>query len=170
MSELFCIPSSSKPVKVNFTDESEYQLRQLSIEIDENKTYLRNLNDVTRDMKIPPKYLISYIAYQLHSKFYYRENSINYIYGSHHHFTISNIVCSFIEEILICPKCNIPEIKIFKTEDDSVKYKCEVCKCCGILNIRNDRFRKIIKCEEKGYNTWVFDTELPDDKDVVWNN
>lgn len=50
----------------------------------------------------------------------------NYFLGSYSRETIMEIICSYIQEYLVCHVCDYPEVKT-KYKNQQIRHKCKAC-------------------------------------------
>jgi translation initiation factor 5 len=126
--------------KINIDGSSDpfyrYKMPQIAFQVVGNgkmvKTYILNVDDVSKSLQIDPRYISAYIGYETSSKFAYDNKTSNnrektYISGDFSVSKISMLIEGLIKKIIICRKCKLPELEyLLKKKDISVR-----CKSCG---------------------------------------
>eukprot|EP01100_Stratorugosa_tubuloviscum_P004371 TRINITY_DN2094_c0_g1_i1.p1 TRINITY_DN2094_c0_g1~~TRINITY_DN2094_c0_g1_i1.p1 ORF type:complete len:435 (-),score=235.87 TRINITY_DN2094_c0_g1_i1:109-1413(-) len=111
-----------------------YKMRQLFTQVVGNgkmiKTVLLNVDDVAKDLKIPPSYLTAYIGYETGAQFKYdatkpdRERSL--LSGDFESLELSVVVRRLIQIFILCPTCRLPELTL-----EVKKTILATCRSCG---------------------------------------
>lgn len=130
---------------------SRYKCRQLQVQVVGKskmiKTVLLNILDVAKDMQVPPSYIGTFMGYDIgaQAKFDPKkpERQQAYISGEHDPKDLSKVMLSFINEVLLCTQCGLPEILI-KPEQKSVYGTCRACGSHSELKIQNEKFKRYI--------------------------
>jgi len=138
---------------------SRYKTRQLQVQVEgkgSKRTSLVNINDVAKDMHVPPSYICAYIANSLGVRFNFSTDRDPkrqaFIKGDPSITELSSLVKGFIAEVVLCPTCNLPEL-ILEVEshlstkgqnEGDVKARCQACGANPTLEISNSRFKKFI--------------------------
>jgi len=130
---------------------SRYKSRQLEVQVVGKskmiKTVLLNILDVAKDMQVPPSYIGTFMGYDIgaQAKFDPKkpERQQAYISGEHDPKDLSKVMLSFINEVLLCTQCGLPEILI-KPEQKSVYGTCRACGSHSELKIQNEKFKRYI--------------------------
>ncbi len=185
------LPSVPLPLLFSQSQEpgSRYKTRQLQIQVvGKNKmmrTVLSNIIDVSKDMLVPPEYLITFLGYCVGAKSAYDpkkpERDQAHISGSHEPNKLSKFVTLFIQHVLLCPQCILPEINYIIAKDD-VRGRCRSCGTESTLftdpNPIYSKFKKYIinhhktavttKKKKKEENYTLVQDEIPDDDEIVW--
>jgi len=151
----YVIPvSSQKPKIVSLVPNdpgSRYKCRQLQVQIVGKskmiRTVLVNILDVAKDMQIPPSYPGNYMGYEIgaQAKFDSKkpERQQAFLSGEHELKDLSKIAQKFINEVILCPQCGLPEITI----EIANKKIIGVCRACGgreELKITNEKFKRFV--------------------------
>lgn len=125
-----------------------YKMTQLVISVIKGKTYLTNIDAVTKDLQIEPEFIIKYLGIRFGTRTVYNSNSDpnqrGWLCGIFDMNRLSSILREFIEEIILCKVCGNPELEyIYK---DKVILSCRCCGSTDNLNNRNlpDQFRKYV--------------------------
>jgi len=113
------------------------------------KTMLVNILDVAKDMQVPPSYVGTFMGYEIGAQAKWDpkkpERQQAFLSGEHATKDLSRIALQFIQEVILCPNCCLPEIV---TEVDSqVNKVLGRCRACGGLNdlkISNEKFKRYI--------------------------
>jgi translation initiation factor 5 len=114
-----------------------YKCRQLFLQVVGKgkmiKTVLLNVDDVAKDLQVPPPYFTAFLGYTLGSQSKYdskkpdRERAS--LSGDIDSGEINKAVLRFIQEVVLCPVCHLPETTMQidkKNADISV-----TCRGCG---------------------------------------
>jgi len=151
----YVIPLTSqkpKPLTLVPADPgSRYKCRQLQVQVVGKskmiKTVLLNILDVAKDMQVPPSYIGTFMGYDIgaQAKFDPKkpERQQAYISGEHDPKDLSRVMLNFINEVLLCTQCGLPEILI-KPEQKSVFGTCRACGSHAELKIQNEKFKRYI--------------------------
>ena len=136
-----------KPVRVSLDPRdpsSRYKTRQLQIyTIGKNKmvrTVLLNVTDVAKDMRVPSDYIVKFLGYELYART--SENAIN---GDHSPQEISKVMLKFLNEIVLCDRCGLPEVSIDVVSAEKTKRRCHACGQYGTLKLSNPKFFKYVQ-------------------------
>ena len=131
-----------KSVNIDGSDDFYYRYKTPQLAIRHggtgNKmtcTCFVNLEDVAKAIQIPTNYILAYIAYNLGVQF---KTTTLAVSGKHSPETISTIVKEFIEIMLLCQKCHLPELVFTaSTPKKNPKNKQLKTKChsCGDYNV-----------------------------------
>jgi len=151
----YVIPLNNQKPKV-FTlvpsdPTSRYKTRQLQVQVVGKskmiKTVLVNILEVAKDMQVPPPWIGTYCAYEIgaQAKFDAKkaERQQAFISGEHDTKDLSKIVVQFIEEVVLCPRCGLPELLIH-VEAGKVLGKCRACGGDEELRISNEKFKRFV--------------------------
>eukprot|EP01114_Cavostelium_apophysatum_P019172 TRINITY_DN609_c0_g1_i1.p1 TRINITY_DN609_c0_g1~~TRINITY_DN609_c0_g1_i1.p1 ORF type:complete len:398 (-),score=174.74 TRINITY_DN609_c0_g1_i1:49-1242(-) len=151
----YVIPlSSQKPKNLTLVPSdpgSRYKTRQLQIQVVGKskmiKTCLLNILDVAKDCQVPPSYIGTFMGHVIgaQAKFDAKkpERQQAYLSGEQDAKTLSKIMLSFINEVLLCPKCSLPEILI-TVENNEVMGNCRACGSHTKLNIQDEKFIRYV--------------------------
>eukprot|EP01098_Paradermamoeba_levis_P006733 TRINITY_DN27_c0_g1_i1.p1 TRINITY_DN27_c0_g1~~TRINITY_DN27_c0_g1_i1.p1 ORF type:complete len:417 (+),score=116.62 TRINITY_DN27_c0_g1_i1:169-1419(+) len=143
-----------KVININGSDDSfyRYKMRQLYVQVVGKgkmiKTTLLNVDDVSRDLKVPPSFMTAYIGYEIGtpSKFDAKkpERERGSISGEYDPSYLSTIVKKMIDEFILCGKCGLPECSV--AVDQKTKKITMECRGCGGSStpVLNDKFQKFI--------------------------
>jgi translation initiation factor 5 len=145
---------SPKTLNMDGSDDPfyRYKMRELYIQVVGKgkmiKTVLLNVDDVSKDLKVPPAYLTAYLGYALNAQTKYdakkpdRERAS--ISGDIDADKMSQRIVDFMKEFVLCPKCKLPEIthNVDKKSGD-VLATCRSCGEHSTLNLK-DNFQRYI--------------------------
>jgi len=127
---------SPKSINIDGSDDPfyRYKMRQLYLQVVGRgkmiKTVLLNVDDVAKDLKIPPQYMTAYLGYEIGAKTKYdskkpdRERAS--ISGDYESAQLSTIVKKFIQDVILCEYCKLPEVTL-TIENDSIINTCRSC-------------------------------------------
>jgi len=153
----YVIPlSAQKPKQLSLVPKdpgSRYKTRQLQVQIVGKskmmKTMLVNILDVAKDMQVPPSYVGTFMGYEIGAQAKWDpkkpERQQAFLSGEHATKDLSKIALQFIQEVILCPNCCLPEIV---TEVDQsagkVMGRCRACGGFNELRISNEKFKRYI--------------------------
>jgi len=153
----YVIPlSAQKPKQLSLVPldpGSRYKTKQLQIQITGKskmmKTMLVNILDVAKDMQVPPSYIGTFMGYEIGAQAKWDpkkpERQQAFLSGEHATKDLSKIALQFIQEVVLCPNCVLPEIV---TEVDpglsKVFGRCRACGGFNELRITNEKFKRYI--------------------------
>jgi len=127
---------SPKSINIDGSDDPfyRYKMRQLYFQVIGRgkmiKTVLLNIDDVAKDLKIPPQYMTAYLGYEIGAKTKYdskkpdRERAS--VSGDYDSGQLSAIVKKFIQDVILCECCKLPEVTL-TIENDSIINTCRSC-------------------------------------------
>jgi len=129
---------------------SRYKCRQLQVQVHGHskmiKTILVNILDVAKDFQVPPPYVGTYMGYEIGamSKFDTKkpERQQASISGEHEIKDLSKLVLKFIQEVVLCPVCGLPEVQLRCGKQ--VMGECRACGGNTEMRITNDKFRRYV--------------------------
>jgi len=111
------------------------------------KTVLVNILDVAKDMQVPPPYIGTFMGYVIgaQAKFDAKkpERQQAFLSGEHDTKDLSKILYDFINEVVLCPNCGLPEILIVP-EQKTVKGTCRACGAHSELKITDEKFKRYV--------------------------
>jgi len=150
----YVVSSSQKPGIVTLVPidiGSRYKTKQLQVQIVGKSKMIRtvftNINEVAKCMQIPPSYIVHFMGYETgtQAKFDSKkpEGQQASISGEHSLKDLSGICCQFIEQVLLCPVCGLPELSIY-VKGKSAMGNCRACGNQSELPVINDKFMKFI--------------------------
>lgn len=152
----YVIPlSSQKPKLLTLVPSdpgSRYKTRQLQVQIVGKskmmKTVLVNILDVAKDMQVPPSYIGTFMGYEIGAQAKWDpkkpERQQAFLSGEHNTKDLSRIALQFIQEVILCPRCCLPEIVTEITNDNKVHGRCRACGGFEELKISNEKFKRYI--------------------------
>jgi len=151
----YVVPLSANPAKtitlVPSDPGSRYKTRQLQVQVVGKskmiKTVLVNILDCAKYMQVPPSYLGTFMGYEIgaQAKFDPKkpERQQAFLSGEHDTKDLSRICSQFIQEVVLCPNCGLPEILIY-IEDNKVLGNCRACGAHSPLAITNEKFKRYV--------------------------
>jgi len=130
---------------------SRYKTRQLQVQIVGKskmmKTVLVNILDVAKDMQVPPSYIGTFMGYEIGAQAKWDpkkpERQQAFLSGEHGTKDLSKIALQFIQEVILCPRCGLPEI-VTEVTDNKVHGRCRACGGNEELRITNEKFKRYI--------------------------
>jgi len=165
----YCIPLGNlKPKYVTLVPTdlgSRYKTRQLQIQIQGKskmiKTVFANILEVAKDMQIPPTYPGNYIGYEIGAQPHFDtkkpERQQAYLSGEHEPKILSKYLEKFINEVLLCPNCGLPEINLsVEVDKKEVFGQCRACGANKALNITNQKFKNFVLSHPPSQTGGVF--------------
>lgn len=140
-----------KPHKITLIKSepnSRYKVTQLQITHHGRdkmvKTHFENIETVASDLHVDSTWLLAYIGYALNT-FGKCNDGVYWVAGGYHAAELSDIIEKFIQEIILCPVCNLPELKYSTREKiRGLYYACDACGKVGLFNFTNEKFEKFI--------------------------
>jgi translation initiation factor 5 len=100
------------------------------------KTKLENLKEVAHALTVPSDYPLKFIGKELGSQTEIK-NDVHLINGSHQAEKLQTLLDKFIEKYVLCPKCKLPEIRIFVKKGE-IRSKC---RACGTISKLDDKHK-----------------------------
>lgn len=165
-----------------FDSHARYRMPDLELRTKHNLTYVTNLSEICKALKIETGALSKFLGNALNcmSKFKNKELQLNGLHGKD---AIMKQIRAFINEYVICPGCDLPELDYYAKK----KGLRRICRSCG-LNQKcdvNEKVYKIIhlaelsnpskkimkatpKVGEEKVKKVKSEFELPDDDDIEW--
>lgn len=133
MADFTFVVSSGKPTKVNIDKSQDifyrYKTPQLSINVIGKgkmiKTFLTNIDEVSKALYVPVNYLPAYFSYELGLQFNTQGGEV-YISGNPGVSKLSEKFDKFIKEFVLCSDCNLPENK-FSHRSGKIFLDCKSC-------------------------------------------
>jgi len=130
---------------------SRYKTRQLQVQIVGKskmmKTVLVNILDVAKDMQVPPSYIGTFMGYEIGAQAKWDpkkpERQQAFLSGEHATKDLSRFALQFIQEVVLCPNCGLPEI-VCEVDEGKVKGRCRACGGFEELKISNEKFKRYI--------------------------
>lgn len=152
---IYVVPLSAQKPKVislvPLDPGSRYKMRQLQVQVVGKskmiKTVLVNILDVAKDMQVPPTYIGVFMGYEIgaQAKFDTKkpERQQAFISGEHDTKDLSKIVLKFVNEVVLCPICGLPEI-VLTIEGKKVLGKCRACGGNEEARVSNEKFKRYV--------------------------
>jgi len=131
-----------------------YKMRQLTVQTIGNgkmiRTSFTNLDDVAKDLKVPPSYIPHYLGKAIGAQAKYDQNKPamqrGSISGEHGTKELSGYLVRFIREFVLCGKCKLPELEYVAKKND-LEMRCHGCgwkgTVSGIANM-NEKFKRFV--------------------------
>jgi len=131
-----------------------YKMRQLTVQTIGNgkmiRTSFTNLDDVAKDLKVPPSYIPHYLGKAIGAQAKYDQNKPamqrGSISGEHGTKELSNLLVRFIREFVLCGKCKLPELDYIPKKND-LELRCHGCGWKGTLSTivnMNEKFKRFV--------------------------
>jgi len=151
----YVIPlSGQKPAIITLVPAdpgSRYKTKQLQVQTVGKskmiKSVFTNILEVAKSMQVPPSYIVHFMGYEIgaQAKFDAKkpERQQAFLSGEHDTKDLSRICVQFIQEVLLCPVCGLPELLIY-VEDKKVMGNCRACGSQSPLPITNEKFKRHI--------------------------
>lgn len=118
-----------------------YKIKSLDVKVigkqDNWTTCFVNSEDIANKIKIPSEFLGKYISYALSCplKIDKELNCLSFK-GKYTLETITKIFMDFVKIYILCPKCDLPETKLFiQKEKDLPKGLSHNCNACGAISL-----------------------------------
>jgi translation initiation factor 5 len=102
------------------------------------KTKLENIKDLATALTVPPDYPLKFIGKELGAQTDIK-NDAYLINGNHTVDKLQPFIDKFIEKYVLCPKCKLPEIRIFLKKEKS-EIRCK-CRACGTISKLDDKHK-----------------------------
>ena len=100
------------------------------------KTKLENIKEVSHALTVPTDYPLKFIGKELGSQTEIK-NDVHLINGSHAPEKLQILLDKFIEKYVLCPKCKLPEVRIFVKKGE---IRCK-CRACGTISKLDDKHK-----------------------------
>jgi len=131
-----------------------YKMKQLSVQTIGNgkmiRTSFTNLDDVAKELKVPPDYIPHYLGKTIGAQVKYDKakpvRERGYISGEHATAQLSNILVRFIREFVLCAKCKLPELEYTAKKND-LTMRCRGCGWRGNLSNQatmDEKFKRYV--------------------------
>lgn len=130
---------------------SRYKTKQLQVQTVGKSKMIKsvfvNILEVAKSMQVPPAYIVHFLAYEIGAQAKFdakkpeRQQAI--LSGEHDPKELSRITVQFIQEVLLCPVCGLPEILIY-LEKQVPMGNCRACGAQSTLPISNEKFKRYI--------------------------
>lgn len=133
-----------------------YKMSQMQVQVIGNgkmvRTSLVNLEDVAKDLNLPPAYIPNYLAKIIGAQAKYDkkrpERERGSISGEYPLGELSDLVQRFIKEFVLCKKCKLPELTHSAVGNKKdVRITCRSCGYKGTLSADkdlNEKFRRFV--------------------------
>jgi len=133
-----------------------YKMSQMQVQVIGNgkmvRTSLVNLEDVAKDLNLPPSYIPNYLAKIIGAQAKYDkkrpERERGSISGEYPLGELSDLVQRFIKEFVLCKKCKLPELTHSAVGNKKdVRITCRSCGYKGTLSADkdlNEKFRRFV--------------------------
>lgn len=131
MEELYVTQGSiSRKISINpdFSEDPfyRYKVHQLIIETTKGKTILINIDNVAQELKVDPMYIIRYFGSYLGTQVKYNNRKAT-LSGTFSVTKLSQLLVQFIQEMVLCKNCGLPELDYLITKDKVIL----ICRSCG---------------------------------------
>ena len=100
------------------------------------KTKFENIKEVAHALTVPSDYPLKFIGKELGTQTEIK-NDVHLINGSHSPEKLQQLLDKFIEKYVLCPKCKLPEIRIFIKKGE-IRSKC---RACGTISKLDDKHK-----------------------------
>eukprot|EP01087_Luapelamoeba_hula_P004415 TRINITY_DN1435_c0_g1_i1.p1 TRINITY_DN1435_c0_g1~~TRINITY_DN1435_c0_g1_i1.p1 ORF type:complete len:497 (-),score=143.23 TRINITY_DN1435_c0_g1_i1:61-1551(-) len=130
-----------------------YKMKQLIVQTIGNgkmiRTAFTNVDEVAKEVKVPPDYIPHYLAKAIGAQAKYdAKKSVQQrasISGEHESKDLSALFIRFIREFIMCPKCKLPELA-YKGKREDLEMRCASCGWKGNLSAIaiNDKFKRYV--------------------------
>lgn len=102
------------------------------------KTVILNILEVSKCLKMDPRYTTKFFGVELGAQSKYdpkRDNGVGVVNGAFQTKELQGHLKTFVNEIILCPKCRYPETKIVKCDKkrDQLEIECAACGNNGPL-------------------------------------
>lgn len=106
------------------------------------KTKMDNIKELAQALTVPPDYPLKFIGKELGAQTDIK-NDLYLINGNHSADKLQPFIDKFIEKYVLCPKCKLPEIRIFLKKGE-IRSKCRACGTISKLDEKH-KFANHIK-------------------------
>ena len=96
------------------------------------KTSIHNLIDIATSLRVSCTYLTRYLGIELNTNST-EEFGITILHGEYQSDIILNTIQKFIKMFVLCPKCELPEIKLSVDKNENIVYDCACCGSSGFI-------------------------------------
>jgi translation initiation factor 2 beta subunit (eIF-2beta)/eIF-5 len=177
METLFVTNKCAKKININGSNDVfyRYQMSQLQVKIHGKNKMVRtefvNLKEVANQLHTDPKYIVAFIGYSMGAKFS-TTGDVYYIFGHKQCEELSEKLQLFIESMIICKTCLLPELIL--SVDKKLWFSC---KSCGLkYSIRFiDKFEAFVikhfipqKVDLQMVSNFDGCYKIPIPKEVIW--
>lgn len=98
-----------------------------------NKTYIKNLDKISKALNRTEEQILKYIGFVLSTQTNIKDLSINGVYDSD---KLQTLINEFIKSYVLCKVCENPETKI----DGGKKLGCQACGKVSLIAHSNSKF------------------------------
>lgn len=137
--------SKSKTMKINMngSDDPSYRYRMPGFEVvnggggNGRFTVLRNIDDISRSINHPVQVICKFIAGITGSNYIEARQELT---GSHSASDLNKLILQYIKNLVLCPKCNIPETipSVYGSKKNAgIEVTCSACKNKTQLSANN---------------------------------
>jgi translation initiation factor 2 beta subunit (eIF-2beta)/eIF-5 len=127
------------------------------------KTKLENYRELAHALTVPQNYPLKFIGMELGTQTDIK-NEVQLINGSHAADKLQSLLDKFIEKYVLCPKCKLPEIRIF-IKSEQIRCKCRACGTISKLDDKH-KFSNFIKTKPPKYDEEPEKGPIVDDKET----
>ena len=122
-----------------------YKMEKLNLSSQKNKTEITNLETVGADLRRDPELIVAYIKIKLGLSLEYKngvlKTTANLVYND-----VNKILREFIEKIVLCSVCKLPEINLsISGKKKSKKLEGQCSSCSNNTNYNNSLDDQILK-------------------------
>ena len=100
-------------------------MEKMNIEYEKTKSNITNIDKISNDLNIQPKILVEYFKKKLGVSAIYKKGIMT-IKGKMERGRISDVLTEFIEDIILCTVCKLPEV-VIEVEKKQLIGKCNSC-------------------------------------------
>lgn len=154
----------NKLINMNGLEDESYRYKMPSFIITQmgagngKYTQLNNIDNISSSINHPPHIICRYIASITGSSF---TESTKQLTGWHDANTLNNLVIDYIKNLVLCPKCGIPETipSVYGSKKNAgINLTCSACKTESKVIPKNKNVDKAIDIIVKylvAGNTWT---------------
>jgi len=103
-----------------------YQMPILSLKIEKSRTQLVNIVEIATAVERPADWLLHYIAKKAGVASFTKDDCV-YIQGHPSSEGLRKSIYEFIEEVVLCPVCALPETTLRYTKSKGLYHRCAAC-------------------------------------------
>jgi len=93
------------------------------------KTIITNVEMIAHQLHVPTDYITKFIGFKRGTRTEFKENIGTVVYGRHTAASLTQYLEEFIEEVVVCPKCELPCETTFEAVGERLVRDCRACGC-----------------------------------------
>ena len=112
-----------------------YKMAKLNVEYQKNKTLITNIPNVCKDLDRSDKLLVDFLQYHFAIAVTYKNDIFSTTNMKLKYDDYLDALKLFIEYLVLCPTCKLPETILEKNKH--IELKCKCCSFAGPINKTN---------------------------------